>query len=184
MVRGLIRSIEPGALILSALCLLLLPMRWVAAFLFAALFHELCHLLAVWFCGGQICGFGVGVGGAILRAEGLSRGQLLFCTLAGPMGSLLLLLLGRWMPALAVCALVQAVCNLLPLGRLDGAQALAHLCRIYLPPRTARRICRAAEGACIAGVCVMAIRLRWGILPLALILWVCYRRKTEKSLAN
>ena len=182
--RGWIRSIEPGVLILAALGLLLLPMRWVAAFLLAAVFHELCHLLAVWLCRGQVRGFTAGVGGVILRAEGLSRGQLLFCTLAGPMGSFLLLPLGRWIPALAVCGLVQAVCNLLPLGTLDGAQALEHLCCLFLQPRTAWRICRAAECLCIAGVCAMAILLRWGIVPLALILFACYRRKTEKSLAN
>ena len=62
-----------------------------------------------------------------MDAAPLPVGAELVCVLAGPAASLLLLLLVRPFPRLALCGFVQGVYNLLPLGRLDGARAVACL---------------------------------------------------------
>lgn len=112
------------AYIWCAMLILILPLQWVAAALFAAAFHEACHMLAIYACGGMVGSIAVDGGGAVMDAGTLTNEQELFCALAGPMGSLLLLLLVRWLPRLAVCGLVHAVYNLLPVYPLDGGRVL------------------------------------------------------------
>lgn len=116
--------VSAAACIWCALLLLVLPLQWVMAAACAALFHELCHILAIHACGGGVGIITVGGGGAVMDARSLSRTQELICAMAGPVGGLLLLSLSRWFPRLAVCALFHSLYNLLPLYPLDGGRAL------------------------------------------------------------
>lgn len=125
--------------------MLLLPLNWLLAAAGAAIFHELCHLLALRIYGGQFTGIHIGAGGAVIHAAPLPPGPALFCSLSGPLGGLLLLFFARWFPRLALCALLQSVYNLLPLTGLDGGHALAYFLELILPPNTAQRICRIIE---------------------------------------
>ena len=59
-----------------------------------------------------------------MHADGMSTTKTLICVLAGPIGSLLLLLYIRWIPRIAFCALVQTIYNLLPIYPLDGGRAI------------------------------------------------------------
>lgn len=117
-------AISPGACILAALLLLTVPLKWLLAAWTAAVFHELCHIAAVHACGGKIWEIQIGAGGAVLETAPMTAGRELVCALAGPLGSLLLVSLVRYLPELAICGCVQGVYNLLPLYPLDGGRAL------------------------------------------------------------
>lgn len=138
-------DLTPGFLLSLAAAALLLPLRWCLAVAAAAAFHELCHWLALRLCGGQVGMIRFGIGGAVIRALPLPAGKALICTLAGPVGGLLLIPLARWFPRLALCAAIQSACNLLPVAGLDGGQALAWALNLFLPERVAEKICRVTE---------------------------------------
>ena len=150
---GFIRDTEiaPLSWVTLALALLILPLRWLLAVILAASFHEFCHILAVKLCGGKLETFFIGEAGAVIGANDLSRGKELICILAGPLGSLLLLLAAGYFPLVAACALAQSAYNLLPLSSLDGGRALRCISALLFAPKTASRICLVTHWVC-AGV--------------------------------
>ena len=113
-----------GFCFLAALLLLMLPLRWVAAYFLAAWAHEMGHLLAVCLLGGRVSCLEFSFRGARMHASALSPGRQLVCLLAGPGASFALLPLMAFYPRLAFCGLAQGVYNLLPVGNMDGAGAL------------------------------------------------------------
>ena len=104
--------VDVSACLMGAFLLLTLPLNWLLSALAAAAFHELCHGAAILLLGGRIWGVRISAGGAVMETEPLSSGKELVCALAGPAGSLLLVLTFRIFPRVAVCALVQAAFNL------------------------------------------------------------------------
>ena len=176
--------ISPAACITGALLLLTLPLPWLLAALTAAGFHELCHWAALRLCGVKDCRLHIGSTGAIMEAAPLSCGKELLCALAGPMGSLSLLLLARWLPRIAVCAAFHALYNLLPLYPLDGGRALRCGIRMLLPPKAAAVACTATEKLCLAAICLVALyasfSLHLGLLPLILALLLLLKRQKAK----
>ena len=181
-------EIHASTCIMGALTLLVLPLRWVIAALFAAAFHEICHIIAVWLCCGKIRRIEIGAAGAVIDVSSLSSGKELICALAGPFGGLMLLLFGKWIPMTALCAAFQSAYNLLPIYPLDGGRAVRCGAAILLPPPAADRVCRWTErvikalvlGIGIYGCCIM----RLGMLPLFLSIFLVTRGKTEKVLAK
>lgn len=127
-----------------ALALLILPVRWIFAWMLAAAFHELCHYAAVRLCGGRIHLVRIGVGGAVMETGCLSGGGGALCAIAGPLGSFALLGLLRWMPIISFCGLVQGLCNLIPVYPLDGECFVRRILECTLPTWTSR-ICRGLE---------------------------------------
>lgn len=170
-------GVAPTAFIILALMLLILPVKWIFAALVAALIHELSHAAAVSLCGGRINALELGSNGAIMEALPMNRGKELFCSLAGPLGGLILLLFARWFPRVAVCAAFQSFYNLLPVYPLDGGRALRCGAQILFP-KWADRICKFMEWftlACVTALAVYAcIWLKLGIMPvvMALAFWL------------
>lgn len=160
--------IETSALLLLALGLLTVPLNWLAAFLVAAVVHELFHILALRLLGGRADSLRVGAGGAVLRVEGLSPGREVLCALAGPLGSLSLLPLCPRFPRLALCALVQAAFNLLPIRPLDGGRAVCCALALLIGEEAALRWCFVLEILVCCGLLAAVIRLRLGIFPVFL----------------
>lgn len=110
--------------LIGAVLLLVLPLDWVLSILFSAIFHELCHILALRGFKGKILEIKVNIGGcAICTGRTGEMGQFL-SILAGPLGSLSLLLLRRFAPKIAVCGLFHGLYNLIPVLPLDGGRLL------------------------------------------------------------
>lgn len=161
-----------AAMIGLALALLILPIRWLFGAVTAALFHELCHWTAIMLCGGSVSRFSIGSGGAVMAAENLSRGKELVCALAGPAGGLLLLLVSKWLPVTALCALIQSAYNLLPIYPLDGGRVLRCAVLMLLPPKTAAIVIQWTERLCLLTILILclyaALILKMGFFPIVI----------------
>lgn len=177
-----------GALIGLALGFLILPLRWLLAALAAGAFHEFCHWAAVRLCGGQVGKFQLSGSGAVMEAENLSRGKEFICTLAGPLGGLLLLLISKWFPAIAVCGLLQSAYNLLPIYPLDGGRALRCCAGLLFSPKIAHHIVIWTERLCLTAIIVTAIYaavfLKLGIMPVLLAAALFAKKNSLQTEAN
>lgn len=174
--------VDQAAYFLGALLLLSLPLNWLFAALAAAAVHELFHIGAVLVLGGRVIGFHIGAGGAQIEIDGLSRGRELICALAGPLAGFLLLLLGRWIPRIALCALIQSIYNLFPIYPLDGGRALQCIGEMLPSAAKGAVLCRAAEwlalSVIVLGGIYTAFVLKWGILPLLTVLLMVLKKNT------
>jgi len=137
-------QVDPQAYFFGALLFLLLPLNWLLAALFAAVFHELCHILALKLQGGSIRSIHVHWNGCVIEVERIEEHDPFFSILAGPLGSLTLLFLCRIAPKIAVCGLIQGMYNLIPLMPLDGGRLLRDILYCFAPER-AENIMRATE---------------------------------------
>ena len=149
----------PDCLLLALVCMAL-PWQWVLAAAGAAVFHELCHVLAVLAVGGSLQGLRIGAKGAVLRASAMEPWQILISTLAGRL------------PRLAFCGLAQGLYNLLPLPGLDGGQLLSCGAHLLLSPSWAERVCAWARWGTALGLLGLGLWgtfcLGLGLLPLVL----------------
>ena len=170
--------------IFGALMVLLIPLKWLTAWLFSSVLHELSHCLALWICGRRIESICIGAAGAKIQSELLSDRQTVFCSLSGPVGSLFLLLVADTFPRLAVCALVQSCYNLLPVFPLDGGRALRSLTYLVFPEKFAQKFCRIIEilVAVLALVLTLAAGMffRLGFFPVGVALLLLFHIRKIK----
>lgn len=171
-------DIKPIAYIYIVLLVFLIPLKWLFAWLFATVFHEVCHWLAVKLCGGEIYSLTVGLDGAKMECGLMSNSKKLLSILCGPFGGLILVLLGQWMPQVALCSWFLSMYNLLPLLPLDGGRVLE-----ILLGQKARMFQRIFLLLLTFGALYALVILRFGFLPLAIVavLWVKNRNTPCKA---
>ena len=176
-------GISGGACLLFAMSLLVLPLRWIAAAVTAATVHEACHALAVSLCGGRLRTLSVGKGGAVMVADPMTPTREFLCTMAGPLGSALLVLTLPWLPRVAFCSAIHCVYNLLPIYPLDGGRALRCITG-SLSPVTQKKVCHWVENICLgllfAGAVYLTFWLDLGLTPMILEAILLLRTKSVK----
>ena len=175
--------IEPAALFFLALMLLIFPLQWVAGLLVAIAIHEMGHYLAIRLLGGRIHSIRIGVWGMVMETSSLSWMEEFAAALAGPVCGLVLMLLCRKVPEIAICAGIQSVYNLLPVYPLDGGRALRSLLYQLLPGDQAEKGSKLAQTVfciilffCVLMICAV-LRLRLVLLLLMIWLWIRVIRK-------
>ena len=161
---------SPGVCIALAVLCLTVPPDWIAAAVFAALVHELSHVLAVLIMGGRIESLRVSERGAVMDAMPMASGRELICILAGPAGSLGLMAFCECFPKTAFCGLVHGAYNLLPIYPLDGGQALKCMLDMACSPQQSETWCgRISAGTVLIAVILLVFwGIRWnlGLFPL------------------
>ena len=139
----------------------------------AAFVHEMGHLIAISATGAKMGNIRIGARGARMDALLTSPKQELLCAAAGPVASFALLGLAHVFPSLAICALIQAAFNLLPVYPFDGGRILR--CLLFsLTPAKADSLTRWASWA-VYGISFLAALsgwIRWGLGVLPLLCWL------------
>lgn len=177
-------GIHPGFFLFLSLAVLLLPLPWLMAMILSALWHEFCHWLAIRLCGGRSGSLSLHSYAARMPLPLLSRGQELFCALAGPAGTLFLLPLLPRFPRIVLCSLAQSCYNLLPVYPLDGGRALACLLAMVFAPQRAAKFLQVISRAVTACAVFLGIYgaffLKLGLSPLFLTAMLLLQIKSAK----
>lgn len=173
-------SIEPSFLLTITCAILLLPVKWVLSWLVAAAIHEFCHYIAIKVIGVRIYSFTISGNGAVIKTDTMQQLQELFCTLAGPIGALIILLFSKYVPRIVLCVCVQSAFNLLPLYPLDGGRALFALISHFKGDQIARRCCNCITKILLLGIIIAAIMMnvnyRIGYIPVMLAGFLLFRQ--------
>ena len=179
-VRDII-SVSADFYIAMAAGLLLLPLPWISAWLFSALFHELCHYIALRICGYTVSGIRISLKGVFMETEALSAANEAICAYAGPIGALVLLLLARRFPRVAVCTIVQSLYNLLPIFPLDGGRGLGCFLRKALGDARGKQAFMIVERVVLFVLLFLAlfayVKLGLGLLPALAVIFIIVKNK-------
>ncbi len=135
---------------ITALLLLTFPLDWILAVTFAAVFHEICHILMVLLMKGSIVKIRVHPSGCEIDACRMGQWQQFVSILAGPLGSFSLLVLCRMVPKIAICGLLQGLYNMIPVLPLDGGRLLRLLLQRACPQQAEKIMDFIAIASCVA----------------------------------
>ena len=164
-------QINSCVFLIAALLILLLPLDWLAAAVIAAILHELFHILTLYALNGKVWKIEIHCSGCVLETGGLGAFRQFISILAGPIGSLSLLLLCHITPKIAICGLVHGVYNLIPVLPLDGGRLLRLLLYHFCPSAADKVMTMIAVFTCILAdfltVCLWVMGLS-GPLPIFL----------------
>lgn len=176
--------VKPEFCIYAALVLLLLPLNWIVSWMAAAVFHEFCHWVVLVLLKVDIYSVSIGLSGAEIETEHMMTHQEILSALAGPLGGVVLVLLIRIFPQVAICALIQSLYNSIPIYPLDGGRVLRCAFFGLLEHRKASAICKTFEVAVIVllafTVAYAVIVYKLGIVPCVLVAFLLLKNKTLK----
>lgn len=164
--------ILPGFFLFAALGILIVPLKWLVAWIVAAALHELFHIQCLRLFGYHIYSVEIGLTGARITTDAHSGIKVSLCALAGPLGGFLLLPLLRVMPRLALCGTFQALYNLIPVYPLDGGRAIKGIVEHFFTETVARRILLLIENTILvllsAAALYTVVKLQMGLYPIVL----------------
>lgn len=177
--------VDPGFFVQLAIALMLLPFNWVLGWLFAAALHELCHYLALHWCGVYIYTMRISLTGAVMETEPMRLKHELISTVAGPFGGICMVALLRVFPEAAISALMQSAFNLLPVYPFDGGRAIIALFTHLWSREKAERILFFIQ-ICFFTLMLLLSVLAWcfwnlGLLPIGVSLLLLVRSMLIKT---
>ena len=163
---GLALTVSPGFILLAAALYFAGGIGALAAFLAAALAHELGHLTALFLAGASIRGIRVTACGPVIDYAGpLTRREEMGVVAAGPLAGLFFAALCfitdiPFLIYTGAIALLAAMFNLLPVLPMDGGRLAQYMLESVMPERTAAVILRLTGTLCAAGVFMTGIYIR------------------------
>lgn len=164
--------VQYGFYIIIALALLIVPVRWVIGWFLAVFFHEFSHYIALRLYKVPVFQITVGAFGADIQTGEMTIWQEIICALAGPIGSLVLLLLLRVFPYVSLCALGQALFNLIPIYPMDGGRAVTCICVALLGERNGLLFSKAISNffliLLLCASLLTSLHYKLGVLPIAI----------------
>lgn len=167
-----------------AFLLLFVPLKWILAWIIAALFHELCHYAVIHLFKYKICEITMSMSGVVMATESMLPSHEFICALSGPCGSFLLIGFARWIPTVALCACIQGFYNLLPIYPLDGGRAMKCIISVIFPDGIAYCIIKFAETVLLSAILVLAVysafHYNLGFMPILVITSVLLKIKNIK----
>ena len=107
-----------------AVAVLLLPVKWLAAWCAAVFLHEAFHFIAVKFLGGEVNVIRLRAFGASMETGPLSSGKEAIAAIAGPFCGILVIPFIKYIPRICVCVITQSAFNLIPLLPMDGGRVV------------------------------------------------------------
>ncbi len=161
-------SVHPSLILWLSILVYLQP-RLSAAFIMAAIVHELGHLAALTGLGTPPTHLTLHAAGASMEIPPLGYSRAVLAYAAGPLASLLLGLFWRILPAAALLSICLGLFNLLPLCGLDGNGILENLLCCHLSQSAAQTAVRILSAVLCAIIVPAAI---WLAQVYALGLWL------------
>ena len=163
---GLALTVSPGFILLAAALYFAGGIGALAAFMAAALAHELGHLTAMFLAGAAVRGIRVTACGPVIEYGGeLTRREEMGIVAAGPLAGLFFALLCfitdiPFLIYTGAVALLATMFNLLPVVPLDGGRLAQYMLETVMEERTAALLLRIAGTLCALGVLATGICIR------------------------
>lgn len=140
-----------------AVAIVLLPIKWLVAWIIAIIAHEIFHYIALRLFGYPVVQIHIGFRGVKMVTEEPRGKSGVCCALAGPLAGFLLFVFVRWIPRIAICGLMQSVYNLLPFYPLDGGRALRCILQRVVKNGAVIKIHRGIEAATCAAIVILLL---------------------------
>lgn len=172
--------ISPGMYIGLCALLVIFPIEWILSWIVAAVVHELSHCIILRLLYVRMYAIQLHLFGAKIITEPIPPRKECIAALAGPLSGILMILIARVFPHLAVCAFIQTTVNLIPVREFDGGRVLHSIVEMLFDAQRADLVSRVVEisvlfFALLAGIYISVVQKTAFLLPVAVTVLILRR---------
>ena len=162
-------EVQPGFWIVAVFAFVIIPAKWVIAWLIAVLVHELGHYIPMIIFRIPVYHIAVKLKGIYMHTASMTIGEEIAVAAGGLLFSLFLVLCSPWVPITACCAFFHLMFNLLPFFNFDGGRILWNCIHFCVNAHYANIVLRFAQLVVFVFACMIAVRIRWGFMAIVAI---------------